>query len=269
VRIGGQRGIYRLRWWHEIDGPTVGRAEPVHLRGDAASALAFARGFLDEAAKIVAIRALLARELEQLHRLDDSEVTQELATRLAAGRIIAEHLPTPRLYALDGDVEDAEAPIAAPIERRDPKTWIEIELVDMEGNPVPNERYWIELPDGRVHEGRLDAEGRAYFGELDPGECNVRFPDLDGEAVASPGDPPLAKWKRQARARERPTWIEIELVGMDGSPIPDEAYRLALPTGEVREGRLDEDGRARVEGIDPGTCRVTFPALDEEAWEPV
>ena len=24
---------------------------------------------------------------------------------------------------------------------------------------------------------------------------------------------------------------------------------------------------ARIEGIEPGTCKVTFPRLDKEAWE--
>ena len=30
---------------------------------------------------------------------------------------------------------------------------------------------------------------------------------------------------------------------------------------------LDEKGLARVEGIDKGMCKVSFPDLDKEAWE--
>jgi hypothetical protein len=66
-----------------------------------------------------------------------------------------------------------------------------------------------------------------------------------------------------------PTWVEIELVGEDDEPIPGARYRITAPGGTVREGELDEEGRARLDGIAPGACRVTFPELDEDAWEPV
>lgn len=70
-----------------------------------------------------------------------------------------------------------------------------------------------------------------------------------------------------ARApRAERTWIEIVLIGEDDKPIPGEAYRVELPDGSVREGSLDDKGFARCDGIDPGTCQVTFPRLDEEAW---
>jgi hypothetical protein len=63
------------------------------------------------------------------------------------------------------------------------KTWIEIELVDEEGNPVPGERYKITLPDGKtVSEGTLDANGRARVEGIDPGTCQISFPDLDKDA---------------------------------------------------------------------------------------
>lgn len=67
-------------------------------------------------------------------------------------------------------------------------------------------------------------------------------------------------------ARTELTWIEIQLIGEDDQPIPGERYRIELPDGSVREGRLNDKGLARVDGIDPGQCVVTFPALDEEAW---
>ncbi len=55
----------------------------------------------------------------------------------------------------------------------------------------------------------------------------------------------------------------------DGNPVPGEAYSITLPDGStVADGTLDEKGRARVDNIDPGTCKVTFPNLDEEAWQP-
>ncbi len=63
------------------------------------------------------------------------------------------------------------------------------------------------------------------------------------------------------------TWIEIELVGEDDEPIAGEKYRITLPDGTVDEGTLDTNGWARVQGIDPSTCEISFPDLDRDAWE--
>jgi type VI secretion system secreted protein VgrG len=69
--------------------------------------------------------------------------------------------------------------------------------------------------------------------------------------------------------RNKPHWIEIELLDEKDKPVPGEPYRITLPDGTVlAEGALDEKGFARVDGIDPGTCRVTFPRLDKDTWKP-
>jgi hypothetical protein len=62
------------------------------------------------------------------------------------------------------------------------------------------------------------------------------------------------------------TWIEIHLVDEDGKPVPGERYRVITPDRLVREGNLDAEGKARIEGLRPGTCQVTFPYLDGEEW---
>ena len=60
--------------------------------------------------------------------------------------------------------------------------WIQIVLINMEDQPVPNESYKIELPDGEIREGRLDAKGRAYIGGLKvAGQCKVCFPEIDSK----------------------------------------------------------------------------------------
>ncbi len=67
-----------------------------------------------------------------------------------------------------------------------------------------------------------------------------------------------------------PPWIEIEMVGEDDQPIPGLAYELELPGGTVRKGQLGDDGRTRVEGFTgEGDVKVTFPDLDQDAWEVV
>jgi hypothetical protein len=69
---------------------------------------------------------------------------------------------------------------------------------------------------------------------------------------------------------KKKVWIEIELVDKDRKPVAGEAYRVTLPDGQtVAEGTLDEKGFARVDGIDPGSCKITFPRLEKQAWKPL
>jgi hypothetical protein len=72
-------------------------------------------------------------------------------------------------------------PKPAPPRATKPRTWIAIELVDDKDKPIPNERFRIELPDGSYAEGRLDGAGKARLNDIDPGTCQVTFPDMDGK----------------------------------------------------------------------------------------
>jgi type VI secretion system secreted protein VgrG len=63
-------------------------------------------------------------------------------------------------------------------------------------------------------------------------------------------------------------WIAIELVDELGKHVPYEDYRITLPDGTPIEGTLDKRGRAKITGIDAGTCQVTFPNRDKEVWKP-
>ena len=86
-----------------------------------------------------------------------------------------------------------------------------------------------------------------------------------GSEKVEPYKPPLTEEERE----KKKSWIEIELVGEDEQPISGERYRVTLPDGKTAsEGTLDENGLARVDGIEPGDCKITFPNLDKEAWEP-
>jgi hypothetical protein len=68
--------------------------------------------------------------------------------------------------------------------------------------------------------------------------------------------------------KKKISWIEVEMVDEDGKPVTGQIYKVTLSDGEtVAEGTLDEKGLARIEGIEPGDCKVTFPRLDKDAWE--
>lgn len=61
-------------------------------------------------------------------------------------------------------------------------SWVEIEMVDEEGQPWPDEYYEVTLPDGKVRKGYLDKNGRAHILLSDPVNTQVSFPRLDSEA---------------------------------------------------------------------------------------
>ncbi len=67
--------------------------------------------------------------------------------------------------------------------------------------------------------------------------------------------------------KKKTSWIEIQLTDEEGKPVPSEKYRVVTPDGEVKEGTLDANGKARVSGIEPGNCEITFPRLDKTAWK--
>jgi len=76
--------------------------------------------------------------------------------------------------------QPAKSPPAA---RQQPSnaTWLELELLDSQGQPVPFERYKVVTADGKEIEGKLDAEGRARLSGIPPGSNSVSFPDYESE----------------------------------------------------------------------------------------
>lgn len=105
-------------------------------------------------------------------------------------------------------------------------------------------------------------------------EAVTADPGTVESATAAPGEkatnagtaekvPPL---KKPEKGEERISWIEIELLDEAGSPVVGERYEVVTPNG-LASGRLDEKGFARIDQIDKGSCEITFPELDKEAWE--
>jgi len=79
-----------------------------------------------------------------------------------------------------GEEPPPSGPPPSPPPPRGPKTFIEIQLLDEQGAPVRGVPYRITLPDGSVRTGALDAEGLARFDGIDPGECDIELPAIDG-----------------------------------------------------------------------------------------
>ena len=65
---------------------------------------------------------------------------------------------------------------------------MDIELLDNDGNPIPDQEFRLTLPDGRVIEGKLDADGRAGVDGVIPGEGKLEFPNLEEDSVRLDGE---------------------------------------------------------------------------------
>ena len=108
--------------------------------------------------------------------------------------------------------------------------------------------------------------------QADPGDVEaIKADQLQTQTGKYGSNPlkPLKPPKTDEEKAKKKSWIEIDLVDKKGKPVAGEPYRVTLADGEtVAEGTLDEKGHARVEGIEPGTCKVTFPKLEKQAWKP-
>jgi len=130
--------------------------------------------------------------------------------------------------------------------------WIEIELLDDQDTGVPREPYWVKLPTGVVREGKLNDHGWARLDGIPCGQCIVRFPRIDRQFVQPAGTHPPGKT----------AWLEIVLLDAEKRPVAQEPYSVKLSDGSMQTGKLDTNGRARLNGIPPGTCQVRFPGID-------
>lgn len=95
------------------------------------------------------------------------------------------------------------------------------------------------------------------------GCADCRFEDVPREPPAPPvaeGPPPRSVILVDPAKAD--TYIGIELVDADDRPVPHERFVVTPPGMAPIEGTLDANGKVRIEGIEPGTCRIVFPNLD-------
>jgi len=113
---------------------------------------------------------------------NDEQILELVAKWISNGEAILGYQRRLRSGGTSEEVQEAAPTVRSEKLARQPreiKTWIEIRLVDEEEKPVPHQKYRIKLTDGSVQEGTLDADGRARFNQIDPGTCEVSFPNID------------------------------------------------------------------------------------------
>jgi hypothetical protein len=111
----------------------------------------------------------LARALREGKRADAIEAFQPQ-------RVYGRRLPR---LALPGSVPREQETSATAEETASELTWIQIRLLDEIGDPMSGAAYKIKLPNGAEISGTLDAAGEARHDGIEPGRCEVSFPDLD------------------------------------------------------------------------------------------
>jgi hypothetical protein len=125
----------------------------------------------------------------------------------------------------------------------------------------------VGVPAGRAPGGDLKRRVVEAFRQGDLVVLNTRRGDVFRRMEkADEAAPPPPQDEPPSRPAKTLTWIEIELMNDKGEPVPKERYRIELPDGSPEEGFLDSQGRARVDGIEAGTCNVTFPDIDANEW---
>lgn len=109
---------------------------------------------------------------------------------------------------------------------------------------------WNRIDQGGLRIVRVTRPGTEPIGPQHPMEP-------EEEPAGPAGDDPLTSY-----------WVEIELIDMEDGPVPGERYIVKTPDGKTHEGRTGKTGVVRLVSKAPGSCELTFPDLDEEAWEP-
>jgi hypothetical protein len=129
------------------------------------------------------LRSLAAEwtDAGQMRGWDDQELERNFLDWVSRGEVMIVAEPAQALnpgIATRGLELKVDPP--PPAQKKKKVAWIAIELVDQDGEPVPDQPYKIELPNGSSRAGNLDSQGKARIEGIDPpGTCKISFPELD------------------------------------------------------------------------------------------
>jgi len=178
LRRGFQR--FEVLEWREAS-----QGDDLREFRDRSSAVDFLRPFLHNPLTMMSLRRFLCGIAfdADISRLSDYQIIEQVARQLTSGRFRISKLPITEIGP--STAEGLPEPPVQEIRPRkeEEKTWIEIELVDEENQPVAGKKYRITLADGKtIAQGMTDSSGLARIAGIDPGTCEVTFPDLDQDA---------------------------------------------------------------------------------------
>jgi hypothetical protein len=146
---------------------------------DVEEAAAILRQFKMDAEQMAPINQLMGSPASPSTSLQTSEENvRSIASSVVWGRLGIIRTPWGGRIGTPTLDQDDEAAADGGSKRQQKSAWIEINLRDYKGRPIPGERYEIKLPDGSLQTGVLDAYGHAEYYGINPGTCEVSFPDI-------------------------------------------------------------------------------------------
>jgi len=144
---------------------------------------------------------------------------------------------------------------------------------------------WIKGPMVYINSGSgppvppTSVAGMSPGQALDAGTADITRPGKDtrytGDSLAAVATAEIEEVPgHDFPEREPPSptathFIEIELLDETNTPVAGEPYEITTPDGKIRRGSTDSNGHAKETGLEPGQCQITFPRLDEGAWQRV
>ncbi len=104
--------------------------------------------------------------------------------------------------------------------------------------------------------------------KVEPGK-DVTYTKAGQTIKALSGIDPVTPTREVEEEELLTSWVEIEMVDEDGQPWANEYYEVTRKDGKVIKGYLNSKGQARIRLLKPEAVDVSFPNLDQEAWEQV
>ncbi|MBL4630659.1 MAG: hypothetical protein JKY14_05690 [Paraglaciecola sp.] len=105
------------------------------------------------------------------------------------------------------------------------------------------------------------------FKPIEPSESTTEDKNPDkgsGESSDKNSDASSDKSSDAEEQEVETTFIAIKLTDEKGNVVVGEKYEVELPDGSVSKGTLGIDGTAKIEGFEPGLCKVRFPNLEDD-----
>ena len=127
--------------------------------------------------------------------------------------------------------------------------------------PLPLSRDIVDLD---LASPQADAIGRDLLRAVGSGILLLRRRELRSVVIPldEAGEEALGPEAGSQDVAATQSWIGMTLVDQDGTPVPNRPYRIVLPDGSTRDGMLDSNGAAMIQGLDPGNCQIWCPYVE-------
>lgn len=177
-------------------------------------------------------------------------------------------MPSPKDGSAGSAVAPAEPTAPEPADEADPAKVAEIKASQIEAQTGKYGSQKVEPYQPPTAEEQQAASSQPAQQEQRQQQARqAADEEISEEAAEEEARAEQAAILQERAVQQKTDWIEIELVGMDDGPIAGMPYEIVLPDGRVDKGTTDSKGKARLQGLPAGNCQISFPTLDQAAWE--